>query len=144
MSFHDATYHSGRLTIRFSAELDNIDFVCIEVKKFLANMNIDKDFDLILSLREALLNAVVHGSKCDPDKTVFFEIRQEDFELIMQICDQGEGFDWRNIQENSPNAAHESGRGISIMRHYVEDLEYNDKGNELILRKRILSITGAE
>ena len=126
------------LDLSFSATLENIDKAALETKRFLSSVRAARHtFDVVLVLREALANAVVDGSQLDASKIVAYTLRLEGNNLIMEIEDEGEGFDWQNHfgKKTPPHA--ESGRGLAIMETYCEEVVFNDKGNKLILKKSL-------
>jgi anti-sigma regulatory factor (Ser/Thr protein kinase) len=60
------------------------------------------------------------------------------YELIVTIKDDGQGFDVKTIDENikSENLLKLHGRGILITKMYFDEVCYNDKGNEVTLKKK--------
>ena len=126
------------LTIVFSANFKNIDISCAKIKLFLSELGLKKyEFQTLTALREALCNAVLHGSHNDPSKKVSLEMRFNKPCLILEIEDQGDGFDWKNQQRAIPDPRVEGGRGLAIMRHHFGDIKFNKKGNKLILNMDI-------
>lgn len=126
------------LEIYFCSTMDNIDRADTETRRFLNEMDLDcESFAICLVMREGLTNAVKHGHFFDSDKIVRYSLRVRYQSLIMEIEDQGEGFDWRAIRkrEMPPDAEH--GRGLAIMEQYSNGLWYNYKGNKLIVKKKI-------
>ena len=93
--------------------------------------------DLSLSVSEAISNAMVHGNKLDPNKDVTVLIIISDDELILSIMDEGDGFDPDSVPDPTKpeNIMLDSGRGIHIMRSFIDDLVYNfsSEGTELRL-----------
>lgn len=98
-------------------------------------------FAVRLALEEALSNAIKHGNGLDPDKTVTvrFRVKPEQVELI--ITDQGRGFDPSEVPDPTTNEHIEkpSGRGIALIRAYMDEVAYNSRGNEIRMVKRIIS-----
>ena len=120
--------------IIFSANFKNIDIICSKIKIFLNKIGLKKyEFQTLTVLREALCNAVLHGSHNDPDKKVSLNIKFNKACLILEIEDQGDGFDWKNQQNAIPDPRVEGGRGLAIMKHQFGDIKFNKKGNKLIL-----------
>lgn len=122
----------------FPAELENIDIVCTNIKKLLTRSG-SKDilFDVELLAREALVNAITHGSCMDKKKKVTFELRLRCDDIIMEITDAGEGFDWKEKITKETQVTSEDDRGLPIFKHYADEVSYNDKGNKLFMKKRI-------
>jgi anti-sigma regulatory factor (Ser/Thr protein kinase) len=116
---------------------------------------------LLVALLELLVNAVEHGNCriSFQEKNAWLEAGKDIFDLMRRknadpevarrkvylsytvtpgqshftIRDEGDGFDWRKrkagIEEQYALAAH--GRGILMANHYVQNLTYNEKGNEV-------------
>ena len=122
----------------FSATLENVDKIAEKIEIFLRKIGIkDQFFDIILGMREGLVNAVVHGSAEDREKKVAFSLRLEGYNLIIEVEDEGAGFDLRSCFGKNMPSKEESGRGLAIMKRMFTLIKYNEKGNKLILEKRI-------
>ncbi len=118
------------------ASLPQVDRVCDELKAFLNAQDLGGYFfGLSLMLREALVNAVVHGCSMDEKHCIGIEIQCDDQGIVMVIEDPGPGFDWRRLQLKQADVLQDHGRGMLIFRCYATDVAYNDKGNQLTLRK---------
>lgn len=134
----DISHRADGLDLSFSATLENVDKAAQATKKFLSRMHAEKHaFEVVLVLREALSNAVLDGNQLDAKKMVAYTVRVEGDTLIMEIEDEGDGFDWRRHLGKNPPPEAESGRGVAIMEDYCQDVAFNDKGNKLVLRKNI-------
>ncbi len=122
----------------FPAALENINIVCANITKMLAQTNTENIlFDIELLAREALVNAITHGSCMDKKKKVTFELRLGCDDIIMEITDSGEGFDWQKEFTKETHVTSEDDRGLPIFKHYTDEVSYNDKGNKLFMKKRI-------
>ena len=98
-----------------------------------------KEFDIELALREALENAVVHGNQEDPKTKVHIRCRcQPGKEISIVVTDQGKGFDFEKIVgkgiTSDPDSEH--GRGIQLMKAYMDDVNFERHGSEVHMRKR--------
>ncbi|HTS46531.1 MAG TPA: ATP-binding protein [Bryobacteraceae bacterium] len=89
-----------------------------------------------LLVREALINAVRHGSHNDPRKQVRCCVRLKGGRLLITVKDRGCGFDWRALWSNQAATSDCSGRGIEILRKYASRVRYNDRGNAVAIVKR--------
>jgi serine/threonine-protein kinase RsbW len=138
MVFEISEEPSG-LRIVFSSVMSNIDMADTAVRKFLAVRGLDShSFSVCLVMREALTNAVRHGNRMDIEKMVICRIYIEDDSIVLDISDEGEGFSWKDlISADSPDHLMESGRGLAIIKFYFSSWTFNEKGNHLILRKKI-------
>ncbi len=98
-----------------------------------------EEFDVELALREALENAVVHGNQENPECKVLIRCRcQSGNEISIVVTDQGKGFDFETILRNGitsdPDSEH--GRGLQLMKAYMDDVHFDRGGSEVHLRKR--------
>ena len=64
-------------------------------------------------------------------------VRLDDSTLVMEIEDEGDGFDWNGATDKEPDITEDHGRGISIMTHYFSEFRYNASGTKLTLIKRL-------
>ncbi len=95
-------------------------------------------FNLRTALAEALGNAIRYGNGEDPDRVVrvYVELRR-DFVRI-HIDDDGQGFDPSRLPDptHPENLEREYGRGLFVIRHLVDDVAFNEKGNGICLTLR--------
>lgn len=128
----------------FTASLDNVDIICDRIKELLVSLGHHEQlFGVVLMAREALTNAVKHGSNNDPDKMIGFSVVIGDTSLSMEVEDEGLGFDWKDGVSTKAECDSESGRGMPIFSFYAEDLKYNDRGNKISLKMDI-NCTGGD
>ncbi|MEV0064477.1 ATP-binding protein [Nocardia sp. NPDC050718] len=78
-----------------------------------------------LALHEAVVNAIEHGGDGTPDATVEIVLDIEDDELLIEISDQGPGFDPATVPDprRPEGVLRASGRGVHLMRTAVDSLE---------------------
>ena len=94
-------------------------------------------FGVRLSLEEGLMNAIKHGNRRNPTKTVRVFCEVHDSHTYIEIEDQGAGF----VPEEVPDPLAEenldkaSGRGMYLMRQFMTRVEYRDCGRLLVLEK---------
>ena len=95
-------------------------------------------FCVRLALEEALVNALKHGHGYDPAKEVRVRFRVTADEAVVEVEDQGEGFDPAAVPDPlaEENIEKSSGRGLFLMRHYLDEVRHNERGNAVTLRKR--------
>jgi len=133
----------GGRTFRFSATLALLDRAVDETVRFIAGLNVSGNlFDVKLLLREALLNAVIHGSRSDPKRQVTLVVAAADGRLNLTVTDQGPGFDWRAGLAQPPPPEATSGRGLTILTLYADDVRFNAAGNQLTLTKAVAGLRG--
>lgn len=90
-----------------------------------------------LALEEALLNGIEHGNKCDENKKVTLEYSLDQEKVEINVTDEGSGFDPGCVGDCTAeeNLNRPRGRGILLMRSYMDVMEYSPKGNALRLVK---------
>jgi anti-sigma regulatory factor (Ser/Thr protein kinase) len=107
--------------------------------------------NVALAFREILFNAVEHGGGNDPSVYVTITYMRANGALLFQVRDPGPGFSFDKLRHaalsNPPDepAAHAMNRdalgmrpggfGILLTREFVDELIYNEKGNEALLIK---------
>ena len=87
-----------------------------------------------LGLHEALVNAVKHGNKSDPTKSIRVRRIITPNWCVWQIQDQGNGLEIKQRSYNLPkNIKSENGRGLYIINECFDDIRWSSKGNRLQL-----------
>jgi serine/threonine-protein kinase RsbW len=98
---------------------------------FLRNCGVSEElsFGLEMAVRESVTNAMVHGNQEDESKSVELIFNCHDNELEIEVRDQGEGFDPGSVPDptNAENLLKTSGRGIFLMRTFMDELEWRNR-----------------
>ncbi len=92
-------------------------------------------FAIRLSLEEAITNAIKHGNKNDRSKRIVLRYRVDDEKAVIRVADEGAGFNPSHIPDpTAPSRlSMPNGRGIMLMRAYMDEVRYNSRGNEVRL-----------
>jgi serine/threonine-protein kinase RsbW len=94
-----------------------------------------------MAVREAAVNAVLHGNAYSPDKKVMLSFERTGGDFIITIRDQGKGMDLSRIPNPlaPENLLKTSGRGIFLMRSFMDVVEIrpSETGTELKLIKHV-------
>lgn len=98
----------------------------------------DRDlFSIKLALEEALVNAIKHGNQYDRNKKVeiSYAVLADRFEI--HITDEGDGFDPEEVPDPTAieNLERPCGRGLMLMKYYMSEVNYNDRGNSVTMAK---------
>jgi serine/threonine-protein kinase RsbW len=104
----------------------------------------EEEFDIELALREALDNAVVHGNQENPETKVHLRFRcRPGNEISIVVTDQGKGFNFENFVGNgiTSEPASEHGRGIQLMKAYMDDVHFERNGSEVHMHKRSRTVS---
>ena len=94
-------------------------------------------FSVRLALEEALVNAIKHGNQMDRTKQVHISYRFLPDRFEIRITDEGGGFDPSDVPDPTAveNLERPCGRGLMLMRHYMTEVDYNDRGNSVFMVK---------
>jgi serine/threonine-protein kinase RsbW len=94
-----------------------------------------------MAVREAAVNAVLHGNAYDPNKKVTLAFERTPDDLVIVIRDQGKGLDESKIPDPlAPNNLMKtSGRGIFLIRSFMDVVEIHPSqtGTELKMIKHL-------
>jgi serine/threonine-protein kinase RsbW len=99
-----------------------------------------EEFGVELALREALVNAVVHGNREHPETKVHIRCRcWPGKEISIVVTDQGKGFDFEKTAGHTvmSDPCSEQGRGIQLMKAYMDIVHFERGGSEVHMRKRL-------
>ncbi len=89
-----------------------------------------------LCLEEAIVNAITHGNQSDGARKVRIEMTREapgEF-CCIRVCDEGTGFDPDDI--TLPPCTELNGRGICLIRHCMDSVNYDPRTHCLEMRMR--------
>lgn len=94
-------------------------------------------FEVGMALQEALANAIVHGCGSNPGCSVTVRIACDRSGVSITVQDSGPGFDVSRIPDAASSAGRvsESGRGILLMRAYMDDVSFSEGGRQVCMRK---------
>ncbi len=99
----------------------------------------DEVYNLQLAVGEICVNAIEHGNKCDPDKSVRLSYAFHQQRLLFQVEDEGEGFNPGDLPDPTKpeNLLKKRGRGIFLACSLVDEVIFQDKGRRIILVKKL-------
>jgi len=93
-------------------------------------LNDDIYGNIMISVTESVNNAIIHGNKKDKDKNVTILLSLNEGIIRFKITDQGEGFDYASLPDPTApeNIEKPGGRGIFLMRHLSDEIDFEDDG----------------
>jgi len=103
------------------------------------HLNEDQHGNILISLTEAVTNAMVHGNKEDVKKSVCIRTESYSDWLKITVSDQGDGFNMEDV----PNPTSDErlfclgGRGVFLMQKLCDGLCFKDNGSTVELNFRI-------
>jgi len=109
----------------------------LKVENYLRNaqhdMNIDetKFPDILISLTEAVNNAILHGNNADESKTVEISMEGKTSGVAISVTDEGKGFDPNEIPDPTAPENIEccGGRGVFIMSRLADRISFENNGS---------------
>ncbi len=92
-----------------------------------------------VGLTEALSNAMLYGNGHDPSKRVRVEVSLSNGRIEAWVTDQGPGFNPSSVPDPTApeNVLKCGGRGLFLMRQLLDEVSYNDRGNQVRLVLRL-------
>lgn len=131
-----------RLEQVYDSALDSVDAAEHAVLDFARKLGFGDDdlHQITVALREAMVNAIVHGNKYSSEKKVRLSAWQEGAALKMVVQDEGNGFDPAGLPDPlaQENLLKESGRGILLIQAFVDEFQVrrlSPAGTEVMMVK---------
>ena len=129
-----------KLDVTLPAQRDAVDPVVQQIMAEVRKTHCvsGKEDDIELALSEALANAVVHGCKCDPSKTVECCLVGDDKRgLVIVVRDPGSGFDPAVVPPPTAeeNIYSDHGRGIYLINQLMDEVQFHKNGTEIHMIK---------
>ncbi|NND94806.1 MAG: ATP-binding protein [Flavobacteriales bacterium] len=125
-------------TFEFSSEIENINIVERFIDEVCDTYKVGEENygNILIALTEAVNNAISHGNRRDPSKTVVLTFKPSSEELIFVIEDEGPGFDYDNLPDPTApeNIEQPNGRGVYLMRHLADNVTFDETGSTVELK----------
>jgi serine/threonine-protein kinase RsbW len=92
--------------------------------------------NIMIAVTEAVNNAIKHGNRGDVKKNVTLALGVEENLIRFSVIDEGPGFDYHHLPDPTApeNLEKPSGRGIFLMKHLADEVEFKDGGRQVELR----------
>jgi serine/threonine-protein kinase RsbW len=126
------------------SRFENIELVQVVLRDALVQLGMDEDARhwVDVAVREAIANAIKHGNLQNPEKKVHVDLSLDGDELVIQVGDEGPGFDPAQIHDPlaPENLLRPNGRGIFYMKSFMDEIHYGTRpegGTVVTLRKRL-------
>jgi serine/threonine-protein kinase RsbW len=103
-----------------------------------AHFSAKEIFGIRLALEEAGVNAIKHGHQGRQDRPVFIRYQLSADQILVEVEDQGPGFDPERVPDPlaPENLERPCGRGLLLMKCYTTWISYNQRGNCVTLCKK--------
>ncbi len=132
---------TARTSLTLASTLATVDRVEQEAEMFAKQFGFDDDeiSNIAMAVREATVNAVVHGNGYSGNREVAILFEATTTDLIFRVADQGSGFNPAAIPDplSPENILRGSGRGVFLMRAFMDRVDFRQlsPGTELTLTK---------
>jgi serine/threonine-protein kinase RsbW len=132
-----------RVSYTLDSTLETVDNAEQTASRIAAETGFDEDqvMQISMAVREAAVNAVLHGNAYDPEKKVKLDFERTSKELVITIRDQGKGLDLNKIPDPlaPENLLKTSGRGIFLIRSFMDEVQIHPSqtGTEIKLVKHV-------
>ena len=134
---------ANRVSYTLDSSLQSVSMAEETAQLMAAKAGFDEDNCLKVSMavREAAINAVLHGNAYDPRKKVTVAFENTGQALVITVTDQGKGLDVNSVPDpTSPeNLLKQSGRGIFLMRAFMDEVRVRllEPGTEVTMVKNV-------
>ena len=132
-----------RVSYTLDSTLETVDSAEQAASRIASEAGFDEDevMRIAMAVREAAVNAVLHGNAYDPGKKVSLAFERTVQDLVITIRDQGKGLDLEKIPDPlaPENLLKTSGRGIFLIRSFMDEVHIHPSqtGTEIKLVKHV-------
>lgn len=142
---HECEFDPDRLLLKLDLQLpgnvESIQPAVDEIMEVVGSLECAEgsEFEVEVALLEALANAVQHGCRDDPSKSIEVCVACEiDQGMLVVVRDPGTGFDPGEIPSpvKGKNVFSDHGRGIFLINQLMDNVEYRSGGTEIWMRKK--------
>jgi serine/threonine-protein kinase RsbW len=133
----------GKMSFSLSSTMESVGEVEAAADKLAEEAGLDEDerFRFGMAVREAAVNAVLHGNEYDPAKKIDVSLENTGSDLVISIADQGKGLDPDHLPDPlaPENLLRGTGRGIFLIRSFMDEVHFRhlNPGTELTLVKHL-------
>jgi len=120
------------ISIQVPSIMENIRMIesFIDNAKEKFDLNDDIYGNIMIAVTEAVNNAIKHGNSGNKSKNVYLSLFLDDSLIKFVIKDEGSGFNYESLPDPTApeNLEKPGGRGIFLMKHLSDEVEFKDKG----------------
>jgi len=116
-----------------------IEPLLFEVKDKL-NIKDEKFYNMLIAVSEAVNNAIIHGNKCSVDKFVIVNIEVKNKEILIEVQDEGAGFNPDLIEDprKPENLLKINGRGVFLIKELATSYKFIKTSKGTIVKMRFV------
>ncbi len=127
--------------IEVQSHISNIPRVESFIESIVERYNVGADVygNILISLTEAVTNAIVHGNSGDDSKKVKVALEKNANKLTFKVTDEGPGFDFGGLPDPTApeNLLRVGGRGVFMMKQLSDLVVFSENGSTVEMQFRI-------
>ncbi len=132
---------SSTTMLTLTSDRKNIARVETFVESLVDKYHISPDIygNILISLTEAVTNAIIHGNDNDASKRVFVKLKKKKDKIAFQISDEGRGFNFDGLPDPTApeNLLKLGGRGVFLMKQLSDDVVFSENGSTVEIQFNI-------
>ncbi len=138
---HSSTMSKQHAMLSIQSDPKNV--ACVEpfVEEVVQQYSISPDMygNILISLTEAVTNAIIHGNDEDFSKKVKIVLKKEENSIAFAVSDEGPGFDFDNLPDPTApeNILKIGGRGVFLMKQLSDEVSFQDEGRTVEIQFNI-------
>ncbi len=125
------------ISIQIPSIIENIRMIESFIDNAKERFHLDEDLygNIMIAVTEAVNNAIKHGNGGNSSKNVFLSLTLNDNLLRFVVKDEGSGFDHNELPDPTApeNLEKPGGRGIFLMKHLSDEVEFRENGKTVEL-----------
>jgi len=129
------------ISISLDSHPENVSEIQPYVDKIVQKYQVKSDLygNILISLTEAITNAIVHGNQADQTKKVHVNSLFDQNHIRVKIQDEGEGFDFENVPDPTDpmNIMEINGRGVFLIHQLSDGVEYSNNGSTVEIKFKL-------
>jgi serine/threonine-protein kinase RsbW len=126
------------ISIQVPSMVENIRMIESFIDNAKEKFHLDDDIygNIMIAVTEAVNNAIKHGNNNNKTKSVYLSLSLDESMIKFIIRDEGNGFNYDHLPDpTSPeNLEKPGGRGIFLMKHLSDEVQFLDNGRTVELR----------
>lgn len=125
------------IMLTISSQLANVGKLEQFVQQIVSQHQLDAEMygNILISLTEAVTNAIVHGNNRDETKSVEISCRRNENKIAIKVSDEGIGFNPNELSDptKEENIAKIGGRGVFLMKELCDSISFSNNGSTVQL-----------
>ena len=128
----NSAFMINTISIQVPSMTENIRMIESFIDNAKDKFHLDDDIygNIMIAVTEAVNNAIKHGNNNNKSKNVHLSLSLQDSLLKFTVKDEGSGFNYDNLPDPTApeNLEKPGGRGIFLMKHLSDEVEFKDNG----------------